>query len=249
MAEAKEGRGLGRALGFGRSSSDGAESSTEGSGVGIVIADSVSDSGNSGSSMNTAPMAMNGASSNGASKASENGEAKGGVRVQSVPLKRPAVSMADKFPGEDRADEAPIPRSRLGRSKGTEPRRSAPRVRRARLKVVNIDPWSVMKVSFLFSVAFGLVLLVAVALLWAALDFMGFFSSVGSTITDVSGDSNSAGFDVVAFFSLPRVMGMATVLALINTLMITALATLATYMYNLSTDLVGGVEVTLAEEE
>lgn len=241
MGEAKEGRGLGRALGFGRGAST--EEAENGAGIGIVIADSVSDTAN-GSANGSAPL-FNGSSA----EAEANGSnGKSAVRVQSVPLKRPAVSMAEKFPAEAK-DEAPIPRSRLGRSKGAEPRRSAPRVRRARLKVVNIDPWSVMKVSFLFSVAFGLVLLVAVALLWSVLDFMGFFSSVGSTITDVSGDANTAGFDVVSFFSLPRVMGMATVLALINTLMITALATLATYMYNLSTDMVGGVEVTLAEEE
>lgn len=243
MGEAKEGRGLGRAFGLGRNASaDSAEEAPETSGaVGIVIADSVSDGANG------APVpAMNGAKDSGASSET-NG--KSGVRVQTVPLKRPSAPMGEKFPAEEKKDDAPIPRSRLGRSKGAEPRRSAPRVRRARLKVVNIDPWSVMKVSFLFSVAFGLVLLVAVALLWSVLDFMGVFASVGSTITDVSGDTNSTGFDVVAFFSLPRVMGMATVLALINTLMITALATLATYMYNLSTDLVGGVEVTLAEEE
>lgn len=240
MGEAKEGRGLGRALGFGRGAST--EEAENGAGIGIVIADSVSDAANG-----SAPSYM-GSSSTESSAEANGSNGKTAVRVQSVPLKRPAVSMADKFPAEAK-DEAPIPRSRLGRSKGAEPRRSAPRVRRARLKVVNIDPWSVMKVSFLFSVAFGLVLLVAVALLWSVLDFMGFFDSVGSTITDVSGDSASAGFDVVAFFSLPRVMGMATVLALINTLMITALATLATYMYNLSTDMVGGVEVTLAEEE
>jgi hypothetical protein len=122
-------------------------------------------------------------------------------------------------------------------------------VRRARLKIANIDPWSVMKVSFLFSVALGVILLVAVALLWLLLDFMGFFSSVGSTVDDISGDQGSSGFDVVAFFSLPRVLGMATIIALVDIVMITALTTLCAYLYNISTDLVGGVEVTLAEEE
>jgi hypothetical protein len=68
-------------------------------------------------------------------------------------------------------------------------------------------------------------------------------------VSDVSGNQNSKGFDVVAFFSLPRVMGMATIVALVDTIMITALTTLGAYLYNLSTDLVGGVEVTLAEEE
>jgi hypothetical protein len=147
------------------------------------------------------------------------------------------------------ASDAPVPKSRLGRARGADAARGGPRVRRARLKIVNIDPWSVMKVSFLFSVALGIILLVAIALLWMALDFMGFFSTVASTVSDVSGNQTSKGFDVVAFFSLPRVMGMATIVALVDTIMITALTTLGAYLYNLSTDLVGGVEVTLAEEE
>jgi hypothetical protein len=107
----------------------------------------------------------------------------------------------------------------------------------------------VMKVSFLFSVALGIILLVAVTLLWVLLDFMGFFATVAGTIEDISKDANGGGFDVVAFFSLPRVLGMTTIVALIDIILITALATLAAYLYNLSTDLVGGVEVTLAEEE
>ena len=106
-----------------------------------------------------------------------------------------------------------------------------------------------MKVSFLFSVALGLVFLVAVALLWTALDVMGVFSSVGHTVSDVSGSASSSGFNVVSFFSLPRVMGMATILALIDTIVITAMTTLGAYLYNLSTELVGGVEMTFAEEE
>jgi hypothetical protein len=123
-------------------------------------------------------------------------------------------------------------------------------VRRARLKIANIDPWSVMKVAFLFSVALGVILLVAVALLWLLLDFMGFFSTVASTVDDISGEEGgSSGFDVVAFFSLPRVLGMTTIVALVDIVMITALTTLCAYLYNISTDLVGGVEITLAEEE
>jgi hypothetical protein len=161
-------------------------------------------------------------------------------------LERKSVPPAPPKPA---ASDAPIPKSRLGRSRGADVARGGPRVRRARLKIVNVDPWSVMKVSFLFSVALGIILLVAIALLWMALDFMGFFSSVAHTVSDVSGNQNSKGFDVVAFFSLPRVMGMATIVALVDTIMITALTTLAAYLYNLSTDLVGGVEVTLAEEE
>ncbi len=167
--------------------------------------------------------------------------------VKKVPLSPSrAGSMREK--AEPLKSDAPIPRSRLGRTRGSDAMR-APRVRRARLKIANIDPWSVMKVAFLFSVALGVILLVAVALLWLLLDLMGFFSTVASTVDDISGEEGSSGFDVVAFFSLPRVLGMATIVALIDMVMITALATLCAYLYNISTDLVGGVEVTLAEEE
>jgi hypothetical protein len=162
----------------------------------------------------------------------------------------PSRASAMREKAEPLKSDAPIPRSRLGRTKsGDSSRGGAPRVRRARLKIANIDPWSVMKVAFLFSVALGVILLVAVALLWMLLDILGFFSTVASTIDDVSGDEGSSGFDVEAFFSLPRVLGMATIVALVDIVMITALTTLCAYLYNISTDLVGGVELTLAEEE
>ncbi len=175
----------------------------------------------------------------------------------SAPRQRPASSPASASTAAAAAksatepEPAPVPKSKLGRTRGTTGAVPPPRVRRARLKIANIDPWSVMKVSFLFSVALGVILLVAVTLLWALLDFMGFFSTVAGTIDDITGKNGGGGggFDVVAFFSLPRVLGMATILALIDIILITALTTLAAYLYNLSTDLVGGVEVTLAEEE
>ena len=199
------------------------------------------------------------ASANASSNGSGSGKAAAAVvDAPEKPVEKPvkkialapsrASSMREK--AEPLKSDAPIPRSRLGRTKsGDSSRGGAPRVRRARLKIANIDPWSVMKVAFLFSVALGVILLVAVALLWLLLDFMGFFSTVASTIDDVSGDEGSSGFDVEAFFSLPRVLGMATIVALVDIVMITALTTLCAYLYNISTDLVGGVELTLAEEE
>lgn len=196
--------------------------------------------------------ALNGSGSGKAGAAVVDAPEKPAEQPAEKPVKK--IALAPSRAGSQREkpeplkSDAPIPRSRLGRTKSGDAMR-APRVRRARLKIANIDPWSVMKVSFLFSVALGVILLVAVALLWLLLDFMGFFSSVGSTVDDISGDQGSSGFDVVAFFSLPRVLGMATIVALVDIVMITALTTLCAYLYNISTDLVGGVEVTLAEEE
>jgi len=272
VAEEKTRGGFGRAFGLGKTTPEHGDES--GASVAIVVADSVSDfaasrSSQNGTDVTAAESSANGAEGEAAPKKSwfgrkptadkaegEAAPAAAAPVAEPKPAPRPEPAfetMPERkpvpAPAKPVTSDAPVPKSRLGRARGADPGRGGPRVRRARLKIVNIDPWSVMKVSFLFSVALGIVLLVAIALLWMALDFMGFFSTVASTVSDVSGNQNSPGFDVVAFFSLPRVMGMATILALIDTIMITALTTLAAYLYNLSTDLVGGVEVTLAEEE
>ncbi len=58
-----------------------------------------------------------------------------------------------------------------------------PRTRKARLRVAKADPWSVMKVSFLLSIALGICTIVAAAVLWMVMDAMGVFSTVGGTIS------------------------------------------------------------------
>ncbi|WP_093782880.1 DUF3566 domain-containing protein [Actinacidiphila guanduensis] len=128
--------------------------------------------------------------------------------------------------------------------------RSVPRTRKARLRVAKADPWSVMKVSFLLSIALGICTIVAVAVLWMVLDTMGVFSTVGSTINDAtSTDNGKGGFDLVSFLSLSRVLTFTTIIAVIDVVLATALATLGSFIYNLSAGFVGGVELTLAEDE
>ncbi|MEE4541033.1 DUF3566 domain-containing protein [Streptomyces sp. V4-01] len=128
--------------------------------------------------------------------------------------------------------------------------RSVPRTRKARLRVSKADPWSVMKVSFLLSIALGICTIIAVAVLWMVLDTIGVFSTVGSTISDATNSENGkGGFDLVSFLSLSRVMMFTTVIAVIDVVLATALATLGAFIYNLSAGFVGGVELTLAEDE
>jgi hypothetical protein len=129
--------------------------------------------------------------------------------------------------------------------------RTAPRTRKARLRIAKADPWSVMKVSFLLSIALGICTIVAVAVLWMVLDAIGVFSTVGSTISEAttSEQGGSGGFDLVSFLSLSRVMLITTVIAVIDVVLATALATLGAFIYNLSAGFVGGVELTLAEDE
>jgi len=122
-------------------------------------------------------------------------------------------------------------------------------VRKARLRVAKADPWSVMKVSFLLSIALGVCTIVASAVLWMVMDAMGVFSSVGSTISEATGSNESNGFDLQSFLSLPHVLTFSTIIAVIDVVLATALATLAAFIYNLSAGFVGGVELTLAEDE
>ncbi|MEU6990814.1 DUF3566 domain-containing protein [Streptomyces sp. NPDC046465] len=127
--------------------------------------------------------------------------------------------------------------------------RTMPRTRKARLRVSKADPWSVMKVSFLLSIALGICTIVAAAVLWMVMDAMGVFSTVGGTISEATGSNESNGFDLQSFLSLPRVLLFTSIIAIIDVVLATALATLGAFIYNLSAGFVGGVELTLAEDE
>ncbi|MEE1773354.1 MULTISPECIES: DUF3566 domain-containing protein [unclassified Streptomyces] len=154
----------------------------------------------------------------------------------------------------------PSPAGEGGRPHGTQggaqaarrPRtgaRTTPRTRKARLRVAKADPWSVMKVSFLLSIALGICTVVASAVLWMVMDAMGVFSTVGGTISEATGSNDSNGFDLQSFLSLPRVLIFTSVIAVIDVVLATALATLGSFIYNLSAGFVGGIELTLAEDE
>ncbi|KKZ72660.1 membrane protein [Streptomyces showdoensis] len=127
--------------------------------------------------------------------------------------------------------------------------RTTPRTRKARLRVAKADPWSVMKVSFLLSIALGICTVVAASVLWMVMDAMGVFSTVGGTISEATGSNESNGFDLQSFLSLPRVLMFTSIIAVIDVVLMTALATLGAFIYNLSAGFVGGVELTLAEDE
>ena len=125
------------------------------------------------------------------------------------------------------------------------------KARRAKLVVRRVDPWSVLKFSLLFSLCLLIVFVVAVAALYFALDSLGVFDSVNQFVRDVTQAGTESeptgGFDVT--FSASRVIGGAAVLGAINVVIITAISTLGAFLYNLCADIVGGIEVTLAERE
>lgn len=129
-----------------------------------------------------------------------------------------------------------------------EPKRGrATTVRRARLMVTRFDPWSVLKTSFMLTISFAIILLVAVAILWWILDQLSVFDALSRTVNDIAG-SGTTQFDLRSVLSFGRVMGVTLVLAAVQIVLISVLATLFSFLYNLAVGISGGLEVTLSEE-
>ena len=120
--------------------------------------------------------------------------------------------------------------------------------RRARLRLTRIDPWSVMKTSFLLSIAFAVVTVVSVAMVWQVLGAAGVWDSINSTIQESIGGEDVAGFRIEDYLGTSRVLGFTMLVAAIDVVLITAAATLVAFLYNMSAALLGGIEITLAED-
>jgi hypothetical protein len=119
--------------------------------------------------------------------------------------------------------------------------------KRARLYVTRVDPWSVTKAAFLLSLSIGIILIVAVAGLWWVLDVTGVFETVSTTVDDVVGTA-ATGFNLMDYVEISRVMGVAVVVASIEIVVVSILATLFAILYNLSVGLTGGIEVVLSDD-
>ena len=121
------------------------------------------------------------------------------------------------------------------------------KVRRARLLVSKVDPWSVLKMAFLLSVALGIVTVVAAIVLWTVLDLTGIFDQVDSLLGTLAG-SEGGGFELKKVASLGQVASFATIIAVINVVLLTALSMLSAVLYNIAATLVGGIGVTLTDD-
>lgn len=121
--------------------------------------------------------------------------------------------------------------------------------RRANLVVARLEPWSVMKFSFLMSLVAWVVLFVAVALLYYALSGLGVFHAIQTTLSGVTSSQGSSGFNLGKYISASKVLGYTMLFGAVNIVLITALSTIGAMIYNVVTHLGGGVEVTLRETD
>ena len=165
------------------------------------------------------------------------------------------ATVTEAIPSELPDLSGPAPKPAMARKAPAEPARapgSAPWLQlgnrprgpiRATMQIRRIDPWSALKVSLLLNVALFFVWMIAVAFLYLVLGAMGVWSKLNSNVGDLLTSSNGGG-DLV---SAGSIFGSAALIGLVNIVLLTAMATVGAYIYNLSTDIVGGVEVTLAD--
>lgn len=117
---------------------------------------------------------------------------------------------------------------------------------RASMQIRRIDPWSALKVSLLLSIALFFVWMIAVAILYLVLGGMGVWTKLNSNVGDLLTSTSGSGGELV---SSGTIFGGALLIGLLNIVVLTALATVGAFIYNLTTDIVGGVEVTLADRD
>lgn len=125
-------------------------------------------------------------------------------------------------------------------------RRPAPRARRMSLSLTRVDAWSVAKVTFMLSIAAGLIQIVAAGLLWALLNVVGVFDQITQLVSTTGLDAS--GLDLANVFSLSTVLSAVTIFSIIEVVIVTVLITIVALLYNVVSSLVGGIHVTLGDD-
>ena len=145
----------------------------------------------------------------------------------------------------DRTSDAAADRER--KPKRPQVRRAAKR--QAMLTLARVEPWSVMKFSFVASVVAFIILFVAVAVLYLVLNALGVFDSIQNTVTSITSSKDTAGTNISHWFSPSLILGYTAMLGALNIVLITAICTIGSVIYNLIAKTIGGVEVTLRETD
>ena len=97
-------------------------------------------------------------------------------------------------------------------------------------------------------IALGIVVVVAVGVVWSVLGAAGIWDSIDATVADVVGETGQS-FRIEDYLGMSRVMGFTMIVAVVDVVLVTVIGTLGAFLYNLAAALLGGVEVVLAEED
>jgi hypothetical protein len=170
------------------------------------------------------------------------------VRAPELREERPAPAAAPVTAPAQPEQRAERP-ARTQKTRSVRASRQKRPPRRARLRLTRVDPWSVMKTAFLLSIALGVVTIVSVLMVWSVLGAAGVWDSINTTVRDIVGDQAGSPFTIQDYLGTDRVIGFTMLVAVIDVVLLTAIATLGAFLYNMSAALLGGIDITLVEDE
>lgn len=146
-----------------------------------------------------------------------------------------------------RTQSFPRQESRPQTSQREEPvRRSrVPRARRMKLSVTKISPWSVAKVTFMLSIAMGIIQTICAAILYAIVDAAGVFDKISSLVSQTGLAGN---FNVSSILGMGQVISVVVIFSVFEVVILVFLSVIFTFLYNVVSSLVGGIHVTLGDD-
>jgi len=125
------------------------------------------------------------------------------------------------------------------------PSRGKTQKKRATMRLVYIDFWSALKMSFLLSIIVAAITVVISLLVWSAMDRLGVVASATSFLEDIAG---AQGADLVAGLTFQNVMTFTLVVALLEVIVVSALGAIFAALFNLAVHVVGGWKVTFGSD-
>ncbi|MBT1172620.1 DUF3566 domain-containing protein [Bifidobacterium sp. MA2] len=164
-----------------------------------------------------------------------------------APAEQPSEGHAPRV-ARSVASNKPAESARGGEASSVRPsvRRGTPRARRMNLSLTRLNVWSVAKVSFMMGVAGAVIQIVAATLLWLLLSAIGIFSNITSIVSSTGLATDD--LNLASIFSLPTVLSVVTILAIVGIILWTLLCTILAAIYNVVSSLVGGIHVTLGDD-
>ena len=111
--------------------------------------------------------------------------------------------------------------------------------KQVRLRLVYIDFWSALKLSFLAASALAVVTIVTFLLIYLVVRTTGVLSSIDDLFQSIS----DGGVSLETYIGFPQVMAFAVVVAILNLIVVTVLGAVVAGIYHLAVKITGGLLV------
>jgi hypothetical protein len=111
--------------------------------------------------------------------------------------------------------------------------------KQVRLRLVYVDFWSAVKLSFLAAVALAIVTMVSFLLVFLVLETTGLIADVDNLFMSFSDGAAS----IREYVGLAQVMAFAAIVSILNLIVVTVLGAVVAGIYNLAVKVTGGLLV------